>query len=95
MASGRQPSPLYEHTKSILLGLIDDEKDLKLEEVRGSASIILEVRVSHRDAGKVIGNRGQTADAIRLLLYAFAKKYGLKADVDFKVLNTRNDAGGW
>nr|WP_315100563.1 KH domain-containing protein [uncultured Fretibacterium sp.] len=40
------------------------------------------IRVAHEDVGRIIGKRGATINAIRLLAKAAAVKAGEKVDVD-------------
>ncbi|MBQ7561351.1 MAG: KH domain-containing protein, partial [Synergistaceae bacterium] len=40
------------------------------------------IRVAHEDVGRVIGKRGATINAIRLLAKAAAVKAGERVDVD-------------
>ncbi|MBR0202889.1 MAG: KH domain-containing protein [Synergistaceae bacterium] len=47
----------------------------------GGGSKIL-IRVAHEDVGRVIGKRGATINAIRLLAKAAAVKAGERVDVD-------------
>lgn len=56
--------------------LVDRPEDVKVNEVSGGRSIILELKVNQGDVGKVIGRQGKTADALRTLLKAMAGKTG-------------------
>jgi predicted RNA-binding protein YlqC (UPF0109 family) len=49
-------------------------------EVENGVKIL--IRVSHEDVGRIIGKRGATINAIRLLAKAAAVKAGEKVDVD-------------
>lgn len=82
-------SSLYLYLKSIILGLIDFEQTLDLVEFVGpSSTIILELEVDDRDAGKVLGRGGENIAAIRRLLYAHARKVKV-GTVILNILNTK------
>ncbi len=49
-------------------------------EEEGGSKIL--IRVAHEDVGRVIGKRGATINAIRLLAKAAAVKAGERVDVD-------------
>jgi uncharacterized protein len=44
--------------------------------------ILLELDVSEEDRGRVIGRRGRTADALRVVMDAVAEKLGTTCDVE-------------
>lgn len=77
----RVPSKIAEYVTSIVRGLIDDEASLEVYERKGGSDewvdVVLDVRVSNRDVGKVVGKSAATVDAIRKLLYTFARKHRL------------------
>lgn len=58
----------------ILKCLVDKPEDIKINELSGESSIIMELTVSKEDVGKVIGKGGKTADAIRTIMYCAAAK---------------------
>ncbi|MDD4344129.1 MAG: KH domain-containing protein, partial [Eubacteriales bacterium] len=51
-------------------------------EVEGDRSIVLELRVSPEDMGKVIGKQGRIAKAIRTVTKAVATREGKKVIVE-------------
>jgi uncharacterized protein len=59
--------------------LVDDPISVAVREVDGHPSPIIELRVGAGDLGKVIGRRGQTARAIRVLLAAACQRTGRRA----------------
>ncbi len=58
----------------ILQALVDQPEEVSVNEIGGSHTIVLEVRVAKTDIGKVIGKRGRTAQAIRTVLSAASGK---------------------
>ncbi len=58
----------------IAKALVDSPDDVKVSEVEGKQTSILELRVAKEDLGKVIGKQGRTAKAMRTLLSAASAK---------------------
>lgn len=54
--------------------LVDHPEQVEVTEVEGERSIILELRVSAEDVGKVIGKQGRIANALRTLVKAAADR---------------------
>jgi hypothetical protein len=52
----------------VLESLVDDRDELHVEGQRDNLGILLTVRVSENDMGKLIGKGGQTVKALRTLL---------------------------
>ncbi len=52
----------------VLENLVDDKDELHIESKIDELGILLTVRVSDRDMGKLIGKGGQTVKALRTLL---------------------------
>lgn len=57
-----------------------DSVGVEAREEDGVSKIL--IRVAHEDVGRVIGKRGATINAIRLLAKAAAVKAGERVDVD-------------
>ena len=57
-----------------------DSVEVEYGEEDGGSKIL--IRVAHEDVGRVIGKRGATINAIRLLAKAAAVKAGERVDVD-------------
>ena len=57
-----------------------DTVEVECGEEDGGSKIL--IRVAHEDVGRVIGKRGATINAIRLLAKAAAVKAGERVDVD-------------
>ena len=58
----------------IAQALVDNPDEVKVTEVEGGQTLILELRVAKEDMGKIIGKHGRTAQAIRTLLSAASGK---------------------
>ncbi len=58
----------------IVKALVDQPEEVSVNEIGGSHTTLLEVRVAKTDMGKIIGKRGRTAQAIRTILSAVAGK---------------------
>jgi predicted RNA-binding protein YlqC (UPF0109 family) len=58
----------------IVQALVDQPEEVSVNEIGGGHTTVLEVRVANTDIGKVIGKRGRTAQAIRIILSAAAGK---------------------
>jgi len=55
--------------------LLVDQPDLvKVTEVEGETTSIIELSVAKEDIGKIIGKQGRTATAIRTIMNAASKK---------------------
>ena len=60
----------------IARALVDNPEQIKVNEIVGTQTVVLELRVAKSDMGKVIGKQGRTAHAIRTLLNAASGKAG-------------------
>ncbi len=58
----------------IAKALVDNPDEVKVSEVGGEQTTILELQVAQEDLGKVIGKQGRTARAIRTILSAAGMK---------------------
>ena len=54
----------------IAKALVDNPEQVQINEIEGSQTVVLELRVANTDMGRVIGKQGRTANAIRVLLSA-------------------------
>ena len=59
---------------AIVKALVDQPEQVSVNELGGSHTTVLEVRVAKTDMGKVIGKQGRTAQAIRTIMSAAAGK---------------------
>ena len=60
--------------KYIAQAIVDNPEQVKVEEVEGRQTSVLELKVAKEDLGKVIGKQGKTAHAIRTILTAASGK---------------------
>jgi len=58
----------------IVKALVDDTENVQVTQLEGEQSSIIEVKVAQEDIGKIIGKRGRTAQAIRVILGAAGMK---------------------
>jgi len=56
--------------------LVDHPEEVKVSQVEGEKSVILELKVAPSDMGKVIGRQGRIAKALRTVVKAAAPKGG-------------------
>ena len=70
---------MKELIKYIAQSLVDNPKQVKVEEIEGHHSSVIELKVAKEDLGKVIGKMGKTAQAMRLILSAVSAKVKKRA----------------
>jgi predicted RNA-binding protein YlqC (UPF0109 family) len=58
----------------IAKSLVDNPEQVKVTEIEGGQTVVLELRVDKSDMGKIIGKQGRTAHAIRTVLNAASGK---------------------
>ncbi|MBB6217801.1 hypothetical protein HNQ80_003924 [Anaerosolibacter carboniphilus] len=71
-----------ELVKVIAKALVDNPNEVFVTEVEGSQSLIIELKVSPEDMGKVIGKQGRIAKAIRTVVKAAATKENKRVVVE-------------
>ncbi|MDR1874065.1 MAG: KH domain-containing protein [Synergistaceae bacterium] len=62
--------------------LVTQPDVVSVESSEGENGTKIMIRVAHEDVGRIIGKRGATINAIRLLAKAAAVKAGERVDVD-------------
>jgi predicted RNA-binding protein YlqC (UPF0109 family) len=65
--------------ENIVKALVDNPDQVSVSEVDGEKTTVYELRVGPGDLGKVIGKKGKTAGAIRILISAASAKKGKRA----------------
>jgi len=73
---------LKELVAYVARALVDSPDDVRVNELQGERTTILELRVHPDDLGKVIGKQGRTARALRTVVSAAATKAGMRAMVE-------------
>jgi len=63
----------------IAKSLVDNPDEVKVKEVEGERTSVIELIVAKEDLGKVIGKQGRTARAMRTILSAASTKLNKKA----------------
>lgn len=66
----------------IVKNLVDHPDQVKINEIGGTHTVILELSVEKSDIGKIIGKRGKTINAIRTLLMSVASRNGLRVNLE-------------
>jgi hypothetical protein len=66
----------------VVKGLVDHPEDVEVSAVERNGLTTYELRVSPGDAGKIIGRRGTTIQAIRSLLQVGAMKSGTRCQLE-------------
>jgi hypothetical protein len=66
----------------IVKSLVDQPDSVEINEIEGTQTIILEVKVAADDMGKIIGKQGRIAKAIRTVVKAAAIKLDKRVVVE-------------
>ncbi len=75
---------MKELVELIAKSLVDNPDKVKVAELEGEQSSVLELKVAQEDMGKVIGKQGRNAQAIRTILSAAGMK--LKKRVTLEII---------
>ena len=78
---------MKELVELIVKSLVDNPDKVKVTQLDGEQSSIIEVAVAPEDMGKVIGKQGRNAQAIRVIVAAAGMK--LKKRVNLEILEKR------
>ncbi len=68
--------------EKIAKALVDNPEQVQVTETETDALTLIELHVAKEDVGKIIGQRGRTADAMRALLGAASGKSGKRATLE-------------
>lgn len=66
----------------IVKALVDYPDEVKVREVSGESSIVLELTVAEEDAGRVIGRSGRVINSIRTIVQSLAAKDGKRVTLE-------------
>ncbi|PJZ26043.1 RNA-binding protein [Leptospira hartskeerlii] len=67
---------MEELIRYIVTSLVDHPEEISVREIEGDEQTVLELRVSPKDVGKVIGKNGRIAKSLRAILTAASIKAG-------------------
>ncbi len=73
---------MKEFVAYIVKNLVDNPDKVKINEIGGTQTLIIELSVEKSDIGKIIGKRGKTINAIRTLLMSVASRNGLRVNLE-------------
>lgn len=73
---------MEELLKTILLALVDEPDEIKIEREEGENGITFKVQVASSDMGQVIGRGGRRAQAIRQIMKAKGMRSGERIYVE-------------
>lgn len=71
-----------ELVETIAKALVDNPDQVRVNEIEGTQSVIIELKVADEDMGKVIGKQGRIAKAIRTVVKAAAIKENKRVVVE-------------
>ncbi len=74
---------MKEILETIIKNLVDEKDSVEINELENENGITLEVKVSEKDMGKVIGKEGKIAKAIRTIMKSVAGKERKKVTIEF------------
>ena len=74
MAAPGSPDCMKDLIEYIARALVDQPDQVRVSEVEGERTSVIELTVAKEDLGKVIGKQGRTARAIRTILSAASTK---------------------
>ncbi len=70
---------MKELVEYIAKALVDHPEEVKVNEIAGEQTSVIELKVAKDDLGKIIGKQGRTARAIRTILSAASTKLKKKS----------------
>jgi predicted RNA-binding protein YlqC (UPF0109 family) len=68
--------------EELVKAIVDKPEEVKISEVEGESTSVLELRVAKEDIGKIIGKEGKTAKAMRTILSAASQKLKKKTHLE-------------
>lgn len=69
---------MKEFLETLAKNLVDTPEEVEVTEVTGDGVNIMKLKVAQGEVGLVIGKKGRTAEALRILLSAVGAKGGKK-----------------
>jgi len=80
--------------EQLLKLIVDHPEEVAVEAEQARGELLLNVRVSPQDVGKVIGRQGRTVRSLRTLIEAAGMKQGTRCAVEIIEDEDENDAAG-
>jgi len=73
---------MKEFVEYIVKNLVDYPDKVKINEIGGTHTLIIELSVEKSDIGKIIGKKGKTINSIRTLLMSVASRNGIRVNLE-------------
>ena len=73
---------MKEFVEYIVKNLVDNPDKVRINEIGGTHTLIIELSVEKSDIGKIIGKKGKTINAIRTLLMSVASRNGIRVNLE-------------
>jgi predicted RNA-binding protein YlqC (UPF0109 family) len=73
---------MKEFIEYIIKHLIENPESLSIETVENDDKLVFQIRAKESDLGQIIGRRGRTVLAIRILVNALAARKGKRAIIE-------------
>jgi len=73
---------MKEFVEYIVKNLVDHPEQVRINEIGGTHTLIIELSVEKSDIGKIIGKKGKTINAIRTLLMSVASRNGIRVNLE-------------
>jgi predicted RNA-binding protein YlqC (UPF0109 family) len=83
---------MKEFVAYIVKNLVDHPDKVKINEIGGTQTLIIELSVEKSDIGKIIGKKGKTINAIRTLLMSVASRNGIRVNLEILEENYRPES---
>jgi uncharacterized protein len=84
---------MREFLEYIVKNLVDNPNDVKVNEIGGSQTTILELSLNKDDTGKVIGRGGRTIQSLRTLLSSIASRHNTRVKLEIIEQPQEQEAG--
>lgn len=79
---GNRNESMKDFVAYIVKNLVDHPDKVKINEIGGTHTLIIELSVEKSDIGKIIGKKGKTINAIRTLLMSVASRNNLRVNLE-------------
>ena len=73
---------MKEFVEYIVKNLVDNPEQVKINEIVGKHTLIIELSVEKSDIGKIIGKKGKTINSIRTLLMSVASRNNIRVNLE-------------